>query len=548
MLAWLLVLASGILASTNGESYHEDLVLRPLPKNKLLSSFRFVAEQRDPQLASGELTEYTTFPRSLGQIMSRASTHELHLRFSQGWWDAESWGVPPANGTYAGGVGVEMWAWVAGEDLADAQANWHRLAHSLSGFFCASLNFLDQTVTTHLESDALPRSGDSSDENLYLLRGALPAEPVCTENLTPFIKLLPCKSRAGIASLLDGHQLFDSQWQTMSVDVDHIGDRLRLTQVVSNVIDVPHMQRRRRDPLPRPEPYADLICKEREWSADYICLPDDPRSANWVISEIFDKELAPACPLAGDGPHVFVEASDNWTVKVGGNVTSGSVSFSLGSEPVDLVLSSEDGLVVLENKVPDVFVDRSFTGYGQQSGGLRTVFTNPHDVEVSLVYIENLPWYMRLYLHTMSGDLDIVEDISYTSAEDRTRPSKVQLHIRLPPLSQSSIEYKFDKSLLYIEEYPPDANHGFEVPPALALTSTGYSTRTTSLLLSLAVPDFSMPYNVIILTCTTMAMFLGSFVNLIVKKVVPEPLGEKILVESSLKRRIQAFKTKLIGN
>jgi len=47
----------------------------------------------------------------------------------------------------------------------------------------------------------------------------LPNEVVCTENLTPFLKLLPCKGKAGISSLLDGHKLFDASWQTMSIDI-----------------------------------------------------------------------------------------------------------------------------------------------------------------------------------------------------------------------------------------------------------------------------------------------------------------------------------------
>lgn len=51
------------------------------------------------------------------------------------------------------------------------------------------------------------------------MHGMLPNEVVCTENLTPFLKLLPCKGKAGISSLLDGHKLFDASWQTMAIDV-----------------------------------------------------------------------------------------------------------------------------------------------------------------------------------------------------------------------------------------------------------------------------------------------------------------------------------------
>lgn len=54
----------------------------------------------------------------------------------------------------------------------------------------------------------------------HLLRHAsLPSEHVCTENLTPFLKLLPCKSLSGIASLLNPHRLFDADWHGMSVHV-----------------------------------------------------------------------------------------------------------------------------------------------------------------------------------------------------------------------------------------------------------------------------------------------------------------------------------------
>lgn len=32
--------------------------------------------------------------------------------------------------------------------------------------------------------------------NLTVMRGTLPREPVCTENLIPLIKMLPCRSKA----------------------------------------------------------------------------------------------------------------------------------------------------------------------------------------------------------------------------------------------------------------------------------------------------------------------------------------------------------------
>lgn len=60
---------------------------------------------------------------------------------------------------------------------------------------------------------------------------AIPSENVCTENLTPFVKLLPCKAQAGIASLLNPHKLFDADWHGMSITVrwlENTGIELRL--------------------------------------------------------------------------------------------------------------------------------------------------------------------------------------------------------------------------------------------------------------------------------------------------------------------------------
>lgn len=92
---------------------------------------------------------------------------------------------------------------------------------------------------------------DASSESLFLLHGTLPREVVCTENLTPFLKLLPCKGKAGIASLLDGHKLFDASWQSMAIDVrlvcpeDRSECSIEMEQTVDMVLDVDRSKRPR---------------------------------------------------------------------------------------------------------------------------------------------------------------------------------------------------------------------------------------------------------------------------------------------------------------
>jgi len=92
--------------------YHEQLTLRPLPLSALLASFNF---RSNTTYSAFEAQNFRFFPRSLAQILQYVGTRELHLRFSLGRWDAESWGARPNNGAREGGTGVELWAWLDAE-------------------------------------------------------------------------------------------------------------------------------------------------------------------------------------------------------------------------------------------------------------------------------------------------------------------------------------------------------------------------------------------------------------------------------------------------
>jgi len=134
--------------------------------------------------------------------------------------------------------------------LSRAFAKWITLTQSLSGLFCASLNFVDSTRTTRPVVSFEPTGNHPDANSLHLLHGTLPGEVVCTENLTPFLKLLPCKGKTGISTLFDGHKLFDAAWQSMSVDVQPIcsydGEcTIQIEQTVDMVLDIERSKRPR---------------------------------------------------------------------------------------------------------------------------------------------------------------------------------------------------------------------------------------------------------------------------------------------------------------
>jgi phosphatidylinositol glycan class T len=87
------------------------------------------------------------------------------------------------------------------------------------------------------------------------------------------------------------------------------------------------------------------------------------------------------------------------------------------------------------------------------------------------------------------------------------------------------------KSFLRYTEHPPDAQRGWDLPSAIItpLEDNGNGSTnpitvgriyTPALLVDLATPDFSMPYNVIIFSCSLIAFIFGSVFNLLIRKFV----------------------------
>ena len=112
LICLLILLASLISQSGASTEYEEHLALQPLNPASLFASFNF---RSNSTLSSFEQQNFRFFPRSLGQILQHAKTKELHLRFSTGRWDDESWGARPWGGAKEGGTGVELWAWIEAE-------------------------------------------------------------------------------------------------------------------------------------------------------------------------------------------------------------------------------------------------------------------------------------------------------------------------------------------------------------------------------------------------------------------------------------------------
>ena len=303
------------------------------------------------------------------------------------------------------------------------------------------------------------------------------------------------------------------------------------------------------NPIPRPVPHEELVCDRSKAYADWdACYPLDTSSGQpWSFSEVFGRSIKGLC-LATDAygqaaESVCLNVPHKREVYTSGGASENKLSsgtsrcFALHeSEQFELSLPQQS-LDSNPRPQPPLYASRFITGHGQERGGVQTLLTNPSSTApVSFIYFESLPWFMKPYLHTLTvristnstPDPSIIESMYYRPALDRRRGTQLECLITVPPSSTVVLTYEFEKAILRYTEYPPDANRGFDVapavlriiPPSTAENQGPVFLRTTSLLLPLPTPDFSMPYNVIILTSTVMALAFGSIFTMLVRRFV----------------------------
>ncbi|EPX71191.1 pig-T [Schizosaccharomyces octosporus yFS286] len=532
LLVFLFSLFSFGYSSLN-ESYNEGLYLENLSNRHTYASFTFEIDtkaNREDRYAFSE-SNYQFFPLSLARTMKDQKVMDLHVRATRGRWDYGFWKQPPDNGFHSGGSGFEVWAsFIDDQDLD----SWYKLTSQLSGLFCFSSNNIDELNTYEPLLSFVP-SWSSTSHTRYF--ASLPQESVCTENLSSLLKFLPCKNRAGIASLLNSHLLFDTDWYSLSIDiVPNLTDDLssmKLIVKIQTVIDVERTNRRKLETRfsSPPEFCGDDIAHD-----PLRCLTATYTASFHTLEDLFHKTLEKKCPFKSSESDIYVKNSSSLVV----------------GYPLEMAKEISIPVISEERPGSPVLVERSLTNSGNHWGGIISTFTNPTDESYSIVYFERLPWYARVYLHTMKiavNDqpvtcIDFFQDQVYQPLKDRKAGTMIESRFTIPARSSVVMSYDIEKTTLRLQEYPPDANRGYDLPPSIVSV---YNTddveicqlRTSALLLFIPTPDFSMPYNVIILTSTIMALTFGGSFNFLTRKIVPVselPKSKK----SSLFQRIRS--------
>uniref|UniRef100_A0A673JUT7 GPI transamidase component PIG-T-like n=1 Tax=Sinocyclocheilus rhinocerous TaxID=307959 RepID=A0A673JUT7_9TELE len=525
------------------DQFQEELVIRPLHSGDIYASFQFrTLWDTDFLQERQKVSHYRLFPKSLGQVLSKFSVRELHISFTQGFWRTMQWGQPFIPSP----PGAELWVWFH-DTVSDVDGNWKELTNVLSGIFCASLNFIDLTNTVQPSASFKPLGLGNATDHRFLRYATLPREIVCTENLTPWKKLLPCGSKAGLSVLLKSEKLFHSSFHSQAVHIRPV--------------------------------CQDEQCTSKAWelrqtlNVVFDLYTSGQGKKEWSLFKMFSRTLTEACPLATSSK-VYVDITDNpelfelspatpllsQAVVLGDRRTYSVFDLTRAEmfgqlRSLNLLLRWKGDSDMLR---PLLHAERYVAGFGLQTGEIHTVIYNNHPYRAfPVLLMDSVPWYLQLYIHTLTVTSKSRDNkpsyIHYQPAKDRHRPHLLEMLIQLPPHSMTEVTVQFERALLKWTEYTPDPNHGFYVGssvvsalvPSMVAMNTNFTqdqplfssfvpvkeessyfvrVYTEPLLVNLPTPDFSMPYNVICLTCTVVAVGYGSFYNLLTRTFqVDEP-------------------------
>ena len=102
------------------------------------------------------------------------------------------------------------------ELMNDLESKMTERGESVEGEWKKMQNLPQSSKTFAMNRERISKQRESSPPS-RLFYGEMPEEAVCTENLTPWSKLLPCRSESGLGRLLHSLPLYDSLYHSMGV-------------------------------------------------------------------------------------------------------------------------------------------------------------------------------------------------------------------------------------------------------------------------------------------------------------------------------------------
>ena len=179
------------------------------------------------------------------------------------------------------------------------------------------------------------------------------------------------------------------------------------------------------------------------------------------------------------------------------------------------------------------------------SGRIVTSIESSMNCPATVQVVEVLPNFIRPLWDTWS--LTTMKKPLLSVQEDGT--VLVEYNVTLLPKTELQTTMDYEPVLLPFQDFPADPNRGMELPPTMftvmsdCIRCSPIVLYSSPLLLMPPVPDMSMPFNVISLTCTLYAFVIGSLANFMIRKA-SQRIKSKLNPEEN-KSKLQKLKERI---
>jgi len=256
--------------------------------------------------------------------------------------------------------------------------------------------------------------------------GTLPREAVCTENLTPWLKLLQCRDKAGIASLLYSPSIYKGYYHSQKL-------KLRSSKSLGIILDQT----------------LTVVLQPNTVSGEGEQLHSNhgQLQPNWSIRHLFNRKLSGKCLVLTPEEYSLrlIKGIVDKVNKSGSDLSLNSEFFVLSNSPDKLIkgqshieiqflflyeydasnYSEEIPLDVgITWKVPLIWTctpspfhaSRFLMGSGHERGSIALSFMSinlhkqksgsPTDCSIKAVIFQVVPWYVKVYYHSLEIFID----------------------------------------------------------------------------------------------------------------------------------------------
>lgn len=492
---------------------------------------------------------FGTFPRVIQELVEEFDIFKLKLSLARGLWNLEDWGESPISSLPSTGISLQTWLSLSsnfdslnpkvkgnynekmdenememeneinnGNDnpLGLIDKKWELLCQQLSGLFCGSINLINSSKTV-IPQEIFPEAKRFHGKAFRM--ALLPRETVCTENLTPWLKLLPCKGQAGLASLLNPLMIFEAAHLLMNIEINtNERDGIILTQKLMITMDM------------------------KRWN----------RTLSWSFKSLFNRTVESVCPLAESSKIMTFlpppQHLDWQLMERSNNPIYDSTTHAIYD--TKNIIGKNVGIVInssYSNLNPSrISVDRRLRGGGKDLATLYIKWTNLTDKPLHVKHLDMIPWFLQIYTHTLKfkrngneignqekgngeGGTIFMPYISILPCHLKIRSTQMEIIFTLAPKDSLIMTMECMKKFLQFIDFPFDPNRGLDIPGAIVQyhdnengngndnkndsSSFKYEFTTPTILMTIPTPDFTMTYNIITLSSTILSIFYGAFFN-----------------------------------